>query len=234
MPNLDFQEEQWLALFAKDNEFFASLLNFCQKRGFLTYKQFRFLKLEIEKAEENGETVITEEDYQFLLEYSKVDDNLEEILEIYEDNGFLFDHDYNEFIDLKLKYINKDDSQPNQISIKIDKKKSINKVPCPHCSFLCLPEVKFCLKCGEPLLNLRIQTDLNKIENLQVKEFVSKSPDLDLKEPIDEYSEKFKQSQRKFQSLRKKYYNNMEKESRINKNLVYKKKLKKEAKKSQL
>ncbi len=27
----------------------------------------------------------------------------------------------------------------------------IVKIPCPHCSFLCSPQIKNCLKCGEPL-----------------------------------------------------------------------------------
>jgi hypothetical protein len=28
---------------------------------------------------------------------------------------------------------------------------SIVKVPCPHCNFLCSPQIKYCIKCGEPL-----------------------------------------------------------------------------------
>ena len=28
---------------------------------------------------------------------------------------------------------------------------TIVKIPCPHCNFLCSPQIKYCTKCGEPL-----------------------------------------------------------------------------------
>ncbi len=30
-------------------------------------------------------------------------------------------------------------------------KHSINRIPCPHCTFLCSPQIKYCPKCGDPL-----------------------------------------------------------------------------------
>jgi len=30
-------------------------------------------------------------------------------------------------------------------------KQSIIRIPCPHCTFLCSPKIKYCPKCGEPL-----------------------------------------------------------------------------------
>jgi len=30
-------------------------------------------------------------------------------------------------------------------------KQSINRIPCPHCTFLCSPQIKYCPKCGESL-----------------------------------------------------------------------------------
>ncbi|TFG11392.1 MAG: hypothetical protein EU531_11605 [Promethearchaeota archaeon] len=35
--------------------------------------------------------------------------------------------------------------------IRFDVTSTIVKVPCPHCNFLCSPQIKYCAKCGEPL-----------------------------------------------------------------------------------
>ncbi|KKL78212.1 hypothetical protein LCGC14_2027110 [marine sediment metagenome] len=39
MEELSYEEEQWLRVFDKENKFFNSLLNFYEKRGYLSYKQ---------------------------------------------------------------------------------------------------------------------------------------------------------------------------------------------------
>jgi len=40
--------------------------------------------------------------------------------------------------------------------------KKIVKIPCPHCSFLCSPQIKYCSKCGEPLPQNHLSDDLDK------------------------------------------------------------------------
>lgn len=39
--------------------------------------------------------------------------------------------------------------------------KKIVKIPCPHCSFLCSPQIKYCSKCGEPLPQNPLSNDLD-------------------------------------------------------------------------
>ncbi len=39
--------------------------------------------------------------------------------------------------------------------------KKIVKIPCPHCSFLCSPQIKYCSKCGEPLPQNHLSNDLD-------------------------------------------------------------------------
>ena len=38
----------------------------------------------------------------------------------------------------------------------------IVKILCPHCSFPCPPQIKYCSKCGEPLPEYRLSNDLDK------------------------------------------------------------------------
>jgi len=46
----------------------------------------------------------------------------------------------------------------------------IVKIPCPHCSFLCSPQIRYCSKCGEPLPEDRISKELINPDNLQFVE----------------------------------------------------------------
>jgi len=46
----------------------------------------------------------------------------------------------------------------------------IVKIPCPHCSFLCSPQIKYCPKCGEPLPNNSFSKELSKSEHLPLIE----------------------------------------------------------------
>ena len=39
--------------------------------------------------------------------------------------------------------------------------KKIVKIPCPHCSFLCSPQIKSCSKCGEPLPQNHLSDELD-------------------------------------------------------------------------
>ena len=46
----------------------------------------------------------------------------------------------------------------------------IVKIPCPHCSFLCSPQIKYRSKCGEPLPNDYFSKELVRSENLPIIE----------------------------------------------------------------
>ena len=46
----------------------------------------------------------------------------------------------------------------------------IVKIPCPHCSFLCSPQIKFCSKCGEPLPKDCYSKELSSSRDLPIIE----------------------------------------------------------------
>ena len=46
----------------------------------------------------------------------------------------------------------------------------IVKIPCPHCSFLCSPHIKNCLKCGEPLPKDCYSKELSSSRDLPIIE----------------------------------------------------------------
>jgi len=46
----------------------------------------------------------------------------------------------------------------------------IVKIPCPHCSFLCSPQIKYCSKCGDPLPNNSFSKELGKSKHLPLIE----------------------------------------------------------------
>lgn len=50
------------------------------------------------------------------------------------------------------------------------KTQKIVKILCPHCSFLCSPQIRYCSKCGEPLPEESISKELINSDNLQVLE----------------------------------------------------------------
>ncbi|MFX1366941.1 MAG: hypothetical protein ACFFCE_19855 [Promethearchaeota archaeon] len=94
MRELNNEEEQWLKLFAQDNEFFHSLLEFYERNNYLSDKQYSCLARDIYKAQEDGDTILDKEELRFLKENADNDEELMELLEIYEDNGFLDEYEY--------------------------------------------------------------------------------------------------------------------------------------------
>ena len=163
MRELKDEEEQWLKVFAQDNDFFHSLLEFYERNNYLTDKQYYCLVRDIDKAEEEGDTILDKEELRFLKDIAEQNYDLKELLEIYEDNGFLDEYEYRQFINLKNQYTRKEQDDKDfklgeinepQIIKRVDERdpnKTIIRIPCPHCSSLCSPQVKFCAKCGEPL-----------------------------------------------------------------------------------
>ncbi|MFW9950289.1 MAG: hypothetical protein ACFFKA_09235, partial [Candidatus Thorarchaeota archaeon] len=97
------EEEQWLEVFAKYNPFFDDLLKFFSKNNFLTEKQYEQLEEEIGRFEEDRNYILDKADLRFLKEHAEENQDLREILDIYEEDGFLDDSDYNALIDIKLE-----------------------------------------------------------------------------------------------------------------------------------
>lgn len=163
MRELTYEEEQWLKALAKDNEFFSSLLEFYERNDYLRDKQYYYFARDINKAEEEGDTILDEEELRFLKENSEDNELLLDILEIYEENGFLGEYGYNQLIHIKYEFTKKEKGVKDfdlQISFEptitkrfenTDPETTIIRIPCPHCNSLCSPQVRFCKKCGEPL-----------------------------------------------------------------------------------
>lgn len=103
MKELSEEEEQWLEVFAKYNPFFEDLFSFFTKNKFLTEKQYDSLEKELEKVEEEGKYILDKADFSFLKEHIEDNEDLRKILEIYEEDGFLDDSDFNSFFDIKLE-----------------------------------------------------------------------------------------------------------------------------------
>lgn len=103
MKDLSEEEEQWLEVFAKYNPFFEALFSFFSKNKFLTEKQYEQLEEEIGRFEEERNYILDKADLRFLKEHVEENKDLREILDIYEEDGFLDDSDYNTLIDIKLE-----------------------------------------------------------------------------------------------------------------------------------
>ena len=61
MNELADREVQWLEAFAKNHEFFASFLLHYKLKNHLAINQYYWLRLYINQAEENGDTLLTAE-----------------------------------------------------------------------------------------------------------------------------------------------------------------------------
>jgi len=161
MNDLTYREEQWLKKLAQDNKFFDSLLQYYENNYYLTNKQYNWLNRSINELEDNDEDdiiILDKDDFRFLNKQAEYNDEFIEILEIYEENGYLNEYEYNQFIHLKYKH-NKDNERDsidlnstyNISSTKRDPEHTIIRILCPHCYYRCSPQVNFCAKCGEPL-----------------------------------------------------------------------------------
>lgn len=103
MKELSSEEEHWLVVFAKYNPFFDDLLKYYLKNDSLSEKQYESLEKEIEIAEEDGKRILDIIDFRFLKEHAEENEDLRKICDVYEEDGFLDESDFNAFIDIKLE-----------------------------------------------------------------------------------------------------------------------------------
>jgi Leucine-rich repeat (LRR) protein len=158
MKELTDTEIQWLEAFAKKHEFFASFLLHYRLKQHLSNNQYYWLHLYINQANEQGDTLLTPEELRFLEENSGINDKLRDILKIYKDKGYLENAIYKELLDIKAGMTGVEMAETVEPTESPFRDK-VSKVPCPHCSFLCSPQIHFCLKCGEPLPKLEKFSD---------------------------------------------------------------------------
>ena len=148
MKELAEKEIQWLEAFAKNHEFLASFLLHYKLKQYLSNNQYYWLRLYINQAEINGDTLLSAEEIKFLGENSEHNEKLRELWEIYQDIGYLGNVNYKEFLDLKIDITGEAEEVESKES---PYKHKVVKIPCPHYNFLCSPQIQFCSKCGEPL-----------------------------------------------------------------------------------
>ena len=172
MKELTDKEIQWLEAFAKNHEFFASFLLHYKLKNHLSSNQYYWLHLCINQATEQGDTLLSAEEVRFLEENSGNNEKLQELLKLYEDKGYLENVTYKELLDFKGEMMGVGVAKKIE-STESSFKDKISKVPCPHCSLLCPPQIQFCLKCGEPL---------PKLEKFSGKSETSDIPDVDFTE----------------------------------------------------
>ena len=170
MKELNDVESRWLEAFAKKHDFFASFMLHYKLKNCLSNNQYYWLNLYINQAEHDGDAQLNNEEIKFLEENSETNEKLRELLKLFEDKGYLENLFYKEFLDLKTAITGKiEEGKPVERPFK----HKVVKIPCPHCSFLCSPQIQFCSKCGEPL---------PKLEQYDKYSGVSDIPDIDYTE----------------------------------------------------
>jgi len=185
MKELSDREIQWLEVFAKKHEFFASFLLHYKLKNSLSNSQYYWLHLYINQAEENGDTLLTAEEVTFLEEKSQNDESLRELMEIYKDKGYLENLKYKKFLSLKTEMMGEigeiGEAKPRDSIFK----HKVVKIPCPHCNFLCSPQISHCSKCGEPLPKLEKLNEYSGISNISDEDYTEKNIIHSLEKLID-------------------------------------------------
>lgn len=172
MKELSDNEIQWLEAFAKKHEFFASFQLHYNLKKLLSNNQYYWLRLYINQAEEQGDKLLNTEDISYLKENSESSKNLHKILEIYEKLGYLDKSNYEIFLELKLGATRATEKTKPSVSHYTHQ---VVKIPCPHCSFLCSPQISHCMKCGEPLPKLEKFTKRSGISDIPDDNYIEKN-----------------------------------------------------------
>jgi Leucine-rich repeat (LRR) protein len=59
--------------------------------------------------------------------------------------------------------------------LKMHLRHAIVKIPCPHCNFLCSPQIKYCSKCGEPLPQIENIFGKSEVSDIVEDNYIEKS-----------------------------------------------------------
>ena len=108
---------------------------------------------------------LTEREVQWLEAFTKKDEFFIPILEQYKIDASLTKTQYY-WLNLFINLSQKEDSKARGIYFK----QAIVKIPCPHCSFLCSPQIKHCPKCGELLPKIDDISKLLGISDFDIRE----------------------------------------------------------------
>jgi len=180
MKELTDKDRQWLEAFAKNHGFFKSFLLFYKIKSCLSNNQYYWLNLYINKAEDDGDSLLNAEEVEFLKEFSEKNQKLREFLEIHEKMGYLQKKNHDEFLDLKKSMVGgeKERSFDSSITAKPTHDNfshTVIKIPCPHCNFLCSPQIEYCSKCGEPLPRLNMRRNNGGVSDITDTDYIERN-----------------------------------------------------------
>ncbi|MBA7575635.1 hypothetical protein ES708_17467 [subsurface metagenome] len=91
-------------------------------------------------------TELTDKEQKWLEIFAKKHEFFKPFLEQYKIEAHLSKTQYY-WLNLFVKLSEADNSKTRKKYFK----QSIIRIPCPHCTFLCAPQIKYCPKCGDPL-----------------------------------------------------------------------------------
>ena len=109
---------------------------------------------------------LTNKELTWLEKKAKEDSFFSSLLPHYKLKAFLTSQQYY-WLNLFINHSDSGDIKEDRLNIS----SSIVKIPCPHCNFLCSPQIEYCTKCGEPIpkleqiLNLKESSSSNIIED---------------------------------------------------------------------
>jgi len=89
---------------------------------------------------------LTDKEQKWLETFAKKHEFFKPFLERYKIEAHLTKTQYY-WLNLFVKLSEAENSKTRKKYVK----QSIIKIPCPHCSFLCSPQIKYCPECGDPL-----------------------------------------------------------------------------------
>jgi Leucine-rich repeat (LRR) protein len=92
---------------------------------------------------------LTDDELAWLENHAKEDEFFKSLLAHYSLKSYLTPNQYY-WLNLFTEHSNSEFIKENKTNLTT----TITKIPCPHCNFLCSPQIKYCVKCGEPLPKL--------------------------------------------------------------------------------
>jgi hypothetical protein len=113
---------------------------------------------------------LTDRELSWLEKQAKQDDFFKSLLTHYKLKAFLTKRQYY-WLNIFIEH-----SEPNESDdLKTHLEHAIVKIPCPHCNFLCSPQIKFCAKCGEPLPQIEKVYGKSEVSNIVEDNYIEKN-----------------------------------------------------------
>ena len=105
---------------------------------------------------------LTESEVQWLGAFTKKHEFFIPILEQYKTHSSITNTQYY-WLNLFIELNQSEDSEARNNYIR----QIIVKIPCPHCNFLCSPQIQYCPKCGEPLPRINEISQIIGLSDIQ-------------------------------------------------------------------